>query len=167
MQRAKSPSQCKVCGVPRSSWNFTTMNFRPGFTSPPDVVERNTGAAPSSAVASRQGFGRDLGIGDDHRHEQLQRRLGAVEPPAEFRVHPAQVHDAELQRAPHLLRGEADAPGDMHRFDHLGGEPGEGSVKIFYLFALFAQDRVVVMNNWQRHRSREVSSVGLCPSCCK
>ena len=72
--------------------------------------------------------------------------MSSVEQPVKVFFGLAQVHDTELPRRVHLLGGEADAAGLMHRFDHLAGERPEFGVKNGDRFAFFSQNGIVVVN---------------------
>lgn len=95
----------------------------------------------------------DDGVGECHRHEEFERRFGAIELPVEVDFGGAEIDDAELDGAADLLGREADAAGGVHGLDHGGGELGERRIEAGDFVALTPQNGVVVMNNWQRHRS--------------
>src|SRR5690606_15771838 len=95
----------------------------------------------------------DLGIGDRHRHDEVERRRLAVEFPAEIAMGLRQIDDAELEGAADLLGGEADAGGGVHGFDHVACEQGEFGVEAGYGSTFLAQHGIVVVNYLQNHGS--------------
>ena len=95
----------------------------------------------------------DLGIGDRHRHDEVEGQFDAVELPGEIGLRVTEVDYAELEGAANLLSGEADACGRVHGGDHLASECGEVGVESGETHAFFSQDGIVVVNNSQRHRS--------------
>ena len=98
-------------------------------------------------------FDFDDGVDERHRHEEFERRFGPIEFPIEVDFGGAQIDDAELDGAADLLGGEADATRGVHGLDHGGGELGERRVEAGDFVALTSQNGIVVMNNWQGHRS--------------
>ena len=72
--------------------------------------------------------------------------MSSVEQPVEVFFRLAQVHDTKLPRHVHLLGGEADTSGLVHRFDHLAGECPKIGVKNRDRLAFFSQNGIVVVN---------------------
>ncbi len=97
------------------------------------------------------GLGGELGVDERHRHEEVERRDGAVEFPGEIAFGVAEVHDAELESAPDLLGGEADAVGIVHRVHHIRREFAEGGVKDGDAFSFLAENGGIKMDDRQDH----------------
>src|SRR5207249_11352038 len=63
------------------------------------------------------------------------------------------VEHGQLKRHAHLLGGEADAIGGMHRFQHVGHQRANPLVHLLDPFSLRAQNRVSVFYDRQFHFS--------------
>lgn len=95
----------------------------------------------------------DLGVGDGHRHDEVERRGDAIKFPPGIEVSAREVDHAELHGAADLLGGEADTGGGVHGFNHGTREQGEFVVEMVNASTFGAEHVVVVVNYPENHGS--------------
>ena len=117
------------------------------------------GQAALLGYGGRFGLGGHPGVHENQRHDEFLGRLLAVELPRVLGLGLPQVDDAELDRPADLLGRQSDAGRFMHRLDHVVRQPGQRGIEYRDFIPLFAQDRLVVMNNSQQHGSMGAISV--------
>jgi len=131
---------------------FCRNRLRPGDRAP-DLGERK--ASLLDGLRRRLPGNGHLRIHYDHGHEQFERGLRTVELPVKLGLRAAQVYHAKLQGMAHLLRGKPDSMGGVHGLDHGVGKRSQAVIENGDFLAFPAQNWIVVVNNFQGHRSVE------------
>ena len=124
-------------------------------------VTMNLGKGQAALLGHGGGFGLGghPGVHENQWHDEFLGRLLAVELPRVLGLGFPQVDDAELDRPANLLGRQPDADGGIQCRDHVVRQLAKCGIECRDFIPLFAQDRLVVMNNSQQHGSMGATSV--------